>query len=100
VDFSSDRLVERLHRLLVVLEDERALLGAELPPLAVYDISQVRWLLAAGVPLETLKSDPGAEHTSASYLIVFGSKTIPVQSADPSVLLTSLVDYARANVSV
>jgi hypothetical protein len=100
VDFSSDRLVERLHRLLVVLEDERTILGTALPPLAVYDISQRRWLLAAGVPLETLRADLAHAHFSAHYLIIVGSKTIPVQSADPAVLLTTLVECARASVSV
>jgi len=33
MDFSSsDRIVERLHRLLVVLEDESQLIGREMPP--------------------------------------------------------------------
>jgi hypothetical protein len=97
VDFSSDRLVERLHRLLLVLEDERTLIGDELPPLAVYDIAQKRWLLAAGVSLETLKVEPGNAGSSAQFLIIIGSTTIPVESGDPAVLLTRLVECARAS---
>jgi hypothetical protein len=98
VDFSSDRLVERLHRLLLVLEDERTLVGDELPPLAVYDIAQKRWLLAAGVSLETLKKvEPGNAGSSAQFLIIIGSTTVPVESGDPTVLLKRLVEFARAS---
>jgi hypothetical protein len=100
VDFSTDRLVERLHRLLVVLEDDCARRGVEMPPLAVYDVMGSRWLLAAGVPLETLRSDPCPADGHAQFIILAGSTIVPVMSADPAVLMTEFVQCARATMSV
>jgi hypothetical protein len=100
VDFSGDRVVERLHRLLVVLEDDCAARGAEVPPLAVYDVRATRWLLAAGVPLETLREDPCHGGGDAEFIILAGSTIVPVLSADPVVLMTEFVQCARATMSV
>jgi hypothetical protein len=100
VDLSPDRLVERLHRLLVVLEDDCAVRGVDLPPLAVYDVTAARWLLAAGVPLNTLRAYPDAPDGAASFIILAGSTTIAVSSSDPATLMTEFVQCARATMSV
>jgi hypothetical protein len=100
VDFSIDHLVERLHRLLVVLEDDWNLRGEEMPALAVYDVRAARWLLASGVSLATLRSDPGRVDGAATYLILVGPETVPVYSIDPAELMAEFVQRARAGASV
>jgi hypothetical protein len=100
VDFSTDRLVERLHRLLVVLEDDCATYEVEMPSLAVYDVKASRWLLAAGVSLETLREDPCAGDGAADFIVLAGSTIVPVFSADPAVLMAEFVQCARATMSV
>jgi hypothetical protein len=100
VNISGDRLVERLHRLLVVLEDDCAGRGVEMPPLAVYDVRAGRWLLAAGVPLETLREDPCQADDDADFVILAGSTVVPVLSNDPAVLMTEFVHFARSTMSV
>ena len=71
-----------------------------MPPMAVYDVTGSRWLLAAGVPLETLRVDPCRADGDAQFIILAGSTVVPVISADPAVLMTEFVQCARATMSV
>jgi len=94
----SDRLVERLHRLLVVLEDESRLNDAELPPLAIFDARLRRWLLVSGVSVDRLREPPEATDDGAHYLIVVGEHTFPVCSADDSSLMAEFTRTVRIGV--
>ena len=91
----SDRLVERLHRLLVVLEDESRANETELPPLAEFDARARRWLLVSGLSLERLREPPEATDDGAHYLIVVGQSTFPVCSADDSALMAEFTRSVR-----
>jgi hypothetical protein len=96
VEFAIDRLIERLHRILVVLEDEAKAQGVELPPLAVYDVRGTRWLLTAGISLDTLRACESRDSETAEYLLITGSTTTKVHSRDPSDLLTAFASCARS----
>jgi hypothetical protein len=101
VEFSSsDRLIERLHRLLVVLEDDWGPRRHEMPPLAVYDVPGRRWLLAAGVSLSQLREDPALAHSDANYVMIVGHRALPVRSADPTALMAAFARYARADAAM
>jgi hypothetical protein len=94
----SDRLVERLHRLLVVLEDESHGNGSELPPVAVFDVRAQRWLLASGVSLATLRQPPAVADAAVRYLLIAGAITVPVCSSDDSVLMAEFSRSVRVGV--
>lgn len=96
----SDRLVERLHRLLVVLEDESRANKSELPPLAIFDVRARRWLLVSGVPLDRLREPPEVDDDGAHYLIVVDSNAVQVCSADDSALMSAFTSSVRAHRAV
>jgi len=99
VQFSIDHLIERLHRLLVVLEDDCEARRVELPPLAVYDVSARRWLLAAGISLEELRGRAPLEDEAAAYLIIAGPTTKRVLSLDSAELMTQFTACARVTAT-
>jgi hypothetical protein len=79
VEFSqSYRLIERLHRLLVVLEDDWVLRRPQMPALAIDDVRDRRWLLAAGVSLSRLRKSPALVNSDVQYIIVVGGVPSPL----------------------
>lgn len=99
MQFSIDHLIERLHRLLVVLEDDCETRRVELPPLAVYDVAARPWLLAAGIPLEELRECAPREDEAAAYLVIAGTTTTRVHSLDSAELMTQFAACARVGVA-
>ncbi len=92
-------MVERLHRLLVVLEDESRASESHLPPVAIFDARERRWLLVSGVSLDRLREPPEATDAGAHYLIVVGEAVVPVCSAGDSALMTAFTHTVRAGVT-
>ncbi len=92
-------MVERLHRLLVVLEDESRGDDSALPPVAVFAARARRWLLVSGVSLERLREPPEATDDGAHYLIVVGDDVVPVCSPDDSVLMAAFTKTLRAGAN-
>ena len=70
-----------------------------MPPMAIYDVRGSRWLLAAGVSLNTLRQDPTRKNTGADFLILVGPAMVAVYSADPAVLMATFASCMRTEVT-